>query len=47
MDNTRPKTIIEEGLEELKRVVLLRRCRLITQKEYREKLEEIEKRLGL
>lgn len=47
MDNARPKTIIEEGLEELKQLVLLRRRRLITKKEYREKLKEIEKRLGL
>lgn len=47
MDNTRPKTIVEEGLEELKQLVLLRRRRIITKKEYREKLREIEKRLGL
>lgn len=47
MDNTRPKTIVEEGLEELKQLVLLRRRRLITKKEYREKLKEIEKKIGL
>ncbi|HEY8362175.1 MAG TPA: hypothetical protein VIK77_04755 [Tissierellaceae bacterium] len=43
----KPKNIIDEAIEELRLLIVLRRRGLLTKGEYKAKLKEIENRLGL